>query len=147
MINETELAYSEVNAILNLLEDEFVNRIPSNVREFFKQEMDKEYIPNIRTDIGLDEQDLKSETISILTLLQINYLCDTEEEKQEILNQLSENDKKRESILKEKYNPDNIFKKKNDIQENEKNVALIEYKEPNFIKRLLNKIFKYLKIK
>lgn len=138
MVNETELAYSEVNAILELLEDEFVSRIPNSVRDFFKNEMNKEYIPNIRTDIGLDEQELKSETISILTLLQINYLCDTEEEKQEILNQLSENDKKRESILKEKYNPDNIFNNRNNTQEEV--VELVEYKEPNFIRRILDKI-------
>ena len=42
MKNETELAYSEVDAILELLEDEFVNRIPEKVRKFFKDEKNKE---------------------------------------------------------------------------------------------------------
>ena len=112
MENETELAYAEVDAILELLEDEFVNRIPKKVRKFFKDEKDKEYKPTIRSDIGLDEQDLKSETISILTLLQLNYLCDSEEEKQEILNELQENDRLKEEELREKYNPDNIFKRR-----------------------------------
>ncbi|MEI3396037.1 MAG: hypothetical protein V8R82_10295 [Clostridia bacterium] len=37
MVNETELAYAEVDAILELLEDEYVNRIPAQVREFFKK--------------------------------------------------------------------------------------------------------------
>ncbi|MBE5820649.1 MAG: hypothetical protein E7310_07590 [Clostridiales bacterium] len=145
MIEETELAYSEVNAILDLLEEDFANRIPTNIRDFFKKEMDKEYIPNIRTDIGLDEQELKSETISILTLLQINYLCNTEEEKQDILRELSENDKKRESILREKYNPDNIFKNKNNLEKSESCTALVEYKEVNIIKRILNKILSFFK--
>ena len=116
MGNETELAYAEVDAILELLEDEFVNRIPVKVREFFKDEKDKEYIPNIRSDIGLDEQALKAETISILTLLQLNYWCDSEEEKQEILNELQENDRLKEEELREKYNPDNIFKNRNNTK-------------------------------
>ena len=140
MENETELAYAEVDAILELLEDEFVNRIPEKVRKFFKDEKDKEYKPTIRIDIGLDEQDLKAATISILTLLQLNYLCDSEEEKQEILNELQENDRLKEEELREKYNPDNIFKNRKNTQDNKQNVALIEYKEPSIIKKILDKI-------
>lgn len=147
MGNETELAYAEVDAILELLEDELVNRIPEKVREFFKDEKNKEYKPTIRSDIGLDEQDLKAETISILTLLQLNYLCDSEEEKQEILNELQENDRLKEEELREKYNPDNIFKNRNNTQENKKNVALVEYKEPSIIKKILDKIRKIFRRK
>lgn len=144
MENETELAYAEVDAILELLEDEFVNRIPENVRKFFKDEKDKEYKPTIRSDIGLDEQDLKAETISILTLLQLNYLCNSEEEKQEILNELQENDRLKEEDLKEKYNPDNIFKRRNEkiISTEKEERALVEYKNYNFIRRFINKIIK-----
>lgn len=147
MENQTEQAYAEVDAILELLEEEFVNRIPEKVRKFFKDEKDKEYIPNIISDIGLDEQNLKSETISILTLLQINYLCDSEEEKQKILKELQENDKLKEEELREKYNPDNIFNKRNSIENKKQEVNLINYKEPSFMKKLLEKILKYLKIK
>ena len=145
MGNETELAYAEVDAILELLEDELVNRIPEKVREFFKDEKNKEYKPTIRSDIGLDEQDLKAETISILTLLQLNYLCDSEEEKQEILNELQENDRLKEDELREKYNPDNIFKNRNNTHENKQNVARVEYKEPSIIKKILDKIRKIFK--
>lgn len=143
-MNETELAYAEVDAILELLEDEYVNKIPAQVREFFKKEKNKEYRPNINVKIGLDTLDLKDETISILTLLQINYLCDSEEEKQEILNELYENDRLKEKELREKYNPDNIFKEKNKTQEKEV-VAMVEYKEPNFIRKILDKIKRFFK--
>lgn len=144
MENETELAYAEVDAILELLEDEFANRIPEKVRKFFKDEKDKEYKPTIRSDIGLDEQDLRAETISILTLLQLNYLCDSEEEKQEILNELQENDRLKEEELREKYNPDNIFKRRNEkiISTEKEERALVEYKNYNFIRRFINKIIK-----
>ena len=140
MVNETELAYAEVDAILELLEDEYVNRIPAQVREFFKKEKNKEYILNIRSDIGLDGQKIKAETISLLTLLQINYLCDSEEERKEILKELQENDRLKEEKLREKYNPDNIFKNKNNNLEKEENVAMVEYKEPSFIRRILDRI-------
>ena len=132
MVNETELAYAEVDAILELLEDEYVNRIPAQVREFFKKEKNKEYILNIRSDIGLDGQKIKAETISLLTLLQINYLCDSEEERKEILKELQENDRLKEEESREKYNPDNIFKNRNNKLEKEENVAMVEYKEPSF---------------
>lgn len=140
MVNETELAYAEVDAILELLEDEYVNRIPAQVREFFKKEKNKEYILNIRSDIGLDGQKIKAETISLLTLLQINYLCDSEEERKEILKELQENDRLKEEELREKYNPDNIFKNRNNKLEKEENVAMVEYKEPSFIRRTLDRI-------
>lgn len=126
MVNETELAYAEVDAILELLEDEYVNRIPAQVREFFKKEKNKEYILNIRSDIGLDGQKIKAETISLLTLLQINYLCDSEEERKEILKELQENDRLKEEELREKYNPDNIFKNRNNKLEKEENVAMVQ---------------------
>lgn len=140
MVNETELAYAEVDAILELLEDEYVNRIPAQVRDFFKKEKNKEYILNIRSDIGLDGQKIKAETISLLTLLQINYLCDSEEERKEILKELQENDRLKEEGLREKYNPDNIFKNRNNKLEKEENVAMVEYKEPSFIRRILDRI-------
>lgn len=139
MVNETELAYAEVDAILELLEDEYVNRIPAQVREFLK-EKNKEYILNIRSDIGLDGQKIKAETISLLTLLQINYLCDSEEERKEILKELQENDRLKEEESREKYNPDNIFKNRNNKLEKEENVAMVEYKEPSFIRRILDRI-------
>lgn len=143
-MNETELAYAEVDAILKLLEDEYVSKIPAQVRDFFKKEKNKEYIPNINANIDLDKQVLRDETISILTLLQINYLCDSEEEKQEILNELNENDRLKEEELREKYNPDNIFKNRNNTQEKEV-VAMVEYKEPNFIRKILDKIKRLFK--
>ena len=147
MDNETELAYAEVDAILELLEDEFVNRIPEKVRKFFKDEKDKDYKPIIRSDIGLEEQGLKAETISILTLLQINYLCNSEEEKQEILNELQENDRLKEEELREKYNPDNIFKRRDEkiISTEKEEIALVEYKNQNFIRKIINKIIKLFK--
>ena len=143
MENKSQLAYSEVDAILDMLETEAVEKIPLKVREFFKNEKDKNYIPKISEDFSeIENMELMRETICLLTILDINYWCETEKEKQFVLNKLKENDRIKEEELREKYNPDNIFKNKNNTQEI---VAMVEYKEPNFIKRILNKILSFLR--
>ena len=73
-----------------------------------------------------------------------NCDCENEEEKEELIRAYSNNDKKRNEELREKYNPDNIFKNKNKEREveqiTEEITAIAEYKKENFIKKLLNKI-------
>ena len=136
------LAYSEVYEILNLLEDEYKERVPKKVIDFFEEERNKEYSPIIDVNIPLDKQNLKRETMVLLAILNLNYWCDSEEEKQEILNGFVENEKLKklaEKELAEKYNPDNLFKKKENLEDTTE-VSMIEYNEPNFIKKLLNKI-------
>lgn len=148
MENNSLKAYSEVDAILNMLETEAVEQIPLKVREFFKKEKDKNYIPKIGEDFSeLDNMELMRETICLLTILDINYWCETEEERQFILNKLKDNDRIKEEELRERYNPDNIFKSKNKLDNsiNNESVALIEYKERSIIKRILDKILRFLK--
>ena len=61
----------------------------------------------------------------------------------------SENDKKIEAEMRERYNPDNLFKKKEKEEQNnevkQENTELIEYKEQNIFKKILNKIMKFFK--
>ncbi len=139
MINETKLAYAEVDAILELLEDEYAQRVPQKIRNFFKEEKDKNYVPIIKADISLLEQNLKRETFTILTILELNYWCDSEKEKKDLLKELKENEENYQKELYEKYNPENIFKNQ-EIKEQNQNVALVEYKEKGFIRKILDKI-------
>ena len=138
----SSLAYSEVYEILNLLEDEYKNRVPKKVIEFFERERDEKYNPIIEIDVPLDKQNLKRETMVLLAILNMNYWCDNADEKQEMLNSFNENEaskKIKEKELAEKYNPDNLFKK-NEIHEVIEEVAMVEYKEPNFIQKIISKI-------
>lgn len=141
---DSSLAYSEVYEILKLIEDKYRERIPKNVTDFFEKERDKEYIPVIDVSIPLDEQNLKRETMVLLAILNLNYWCDSEEEKEEILKEFKENARQREikkKEIEEKYNPDNIFKKKETF-DSVAEVSIIEYKEQNFIQKLILKIKK-----
>lgn len=88
------MAYSEVFAILNLLEDEYAARIPEKVKHFFKEEGLKGYEPKIDVSKSLLEQGLQRKTITLLAILQVNYWCDSEEERQALLRKFARNDGK-----------------------------------------------------
>lgn len=154
MENDDSLAYAEVDAILNLLEEDYLNKIPEKVRDFFREEKDSNYKPIIRTDIPLEEQSLRRTTGIIFAILNLNYWCESEEEKQEILNEFAQNEQKKikeQEELYNKYNPDNLFKNRrnNNIQNIEEelneNISLIKYKKQSFIKRIFEKIAVFFK--
>ena len=152
MKEDSSLAYSEIYEILKLIEDEYVNKIPKKIINFFEVERDKEYKPIIDVNIPLDEQNLKRETMVLLAILNYNYWCDSEEEKKEMQEELirnSEIKEQEEKELAERYNPDNIFKKRNEVEkpinDNNENVQLIEYKEKNIFKKIINRIMKFFK--
>ena len=148
MENDLYKAYAEVDEILALMESKYIEKIPQKMREMFKNERPLDYKPEIKVDITLDEQKLQRKTFAILAMLNLNYWCEDEDEKQKLLQAYAENDKKKEEELREKYNPDNIFKNKNTTEQTEgNNVALIEYREENFIKRVLKKIINFFKKK
>ena len=79
---------------------------------------------------------------------QIYQEGNNEEEKEELIRAYSNNDKKQNEELREKYNPDSIFKNKNKEREveqiTEEITAIAKYKKENFIKKLLNKIKRLL---
>ncbi len=147
--NELSIAYAEVYEILSFMEQKYVDMIPLKLLELFKEEKEKEYKPNIKPTIPLDEQNLQKKTLSILAMLNLNYWCENENEKKELIALYAENDKRKEEELREKYNPDNLFKKKEQIVEDneikQENTQLIEYKEQNIFKKILNKIMNFFK--
>ena len=115
---ETRQAYSEVNRILELISEEMSNKIPLKLKNFFKREMDKNYIPTIDANIPIKEQNLKRKTIAIILGLNLQYWCKDEERKKELLKVYSNNEKKYQENLRKKYNPDDVFKKeKNNVEE------------------------------
>lgn len=140
-MDNSSLAYSEVCTILNMLEDEYKERVPKNVMDFFEEERDKEYNPIIDVNIPLEKQNLKRKTLVLLAILNLNYWCDSEE-KQEILDSFAKNEELKrikEKELTENYNINNLFKKIEN-NENKTEVSLIEYKKQNFIQKIILKI-------
>lgn len=132
-------AYAEIDEILGYLPDEYVNKIPVKLREFYKKAKDKEYISKIDPYKTLDNQDMKHTTKVLLTIIYREYCCN-EEVKAELDKILIENDRKHEAEIREKYNPDNIFKKKDDSEEieNIEETALINYENKTWYKKAID---------
>ncbi len=144
MTSERMEAYVEVIEILKHMDKKYVEKIPKKLRNFFEKNCSKDYVFNLNTNKPLIEQNLKIKTLAILAMLNLNYWCESEEHKKELISRYNDNEQKYQQELREKYNPDNIFKnndKKNSIQEEiiENEVALVEYKESIF-KKIINKI-------
>lgn len=147
-MEDIKMAYCEVDMILGQMEEEYVNKVPSELRKLFKEQKRMDYSPEIKADVPLADQNLMRKTIAILAMLNLNYWCEDEKEKQDLIQMYSENDRKREDELRKKYNPDNLFKKDIDVEETIENTIseeLVEYKKENFFKMILRKIFSIFK--
>lgn len=132
----TRQAYSEVDEFLGLISNENRNKIPKRLRQFFKEEKDINYIKKINPQIPMKNQKLKEETLAIIALLNLQYWCENEEEKQRLKEIYAKNEKTYQEHLQVQFNPNEIFKKKENITESS---SIIEYKE-SIIKKLINKI-------
>lgn len=135
MNNDIASAYSEIDEILSKMEDRYVNKIPDKIRELIKKEKNNNYHPNIEFSEEILDNKLQRKTIAILAWLNLNYWCDDEEEKEKLIAIYHENDIIKDRELREKYNPDNLFKRKTKEEKTE-NVAIIEHKESTFAKIL-----------
>lgn len=130
------LAYSEVYEILNLMGKEYKNKIPTELLRIIDEERDKDYKPNINIKMPLREQNIHQRTYDILGMLQLNYWCDNENGKKELIKKFNDNNKKREKEIYEKYNPNNIFKKNGTDEEAKQPKDLIEVKEEKWYKKI-----------
>ena len=133
-----------------MLEEEYSNRIPKKVLDFFDEVRDKNYKPIIDVNKPLKEQNIERDAIILIAILDLNYWCDSEEEKKELLdifNRNTEIKNQKNKELEEKYNLDNLFIKRNSISkfEEDKDLSLIEYKEHGLFKRIIEKIQKLFK--
>ena len=142
---QTKQAYTEIDNFIELLAEDDKNKIPKKLRQFFKKEKDEEYKKNINIDIPIKEQNLKEETLALIALLNLKYICDDNKEKERLTKVYYDNDKKYQETIKEKYNPDNLFKKKYNFEEGIQHefsieTEIVEYEEKNFIQKLFNKI-------
>lgn len=147
-------ASAEINEIFKYLPKEEVEKIPSKLREFFKEASSKDYVTNINPDLPLDEQNIKEKTKDIIALIYRNYWC-SEEERKELDQKLIENDKKFEEELREKYNPDNIFKnnvtttkkEESEVKEEKIEQSLMLHETEKWYQRFLDMVKKWFKKK
>lgn len=139
---QTQEMYSEVYSILNLLGESYIKKLPVSLFNMIKEEKRQDYNPKYDSKINLEQQNIKRETLSMIALFHLNYWCNSDEEKNELKTLFKTNEEKHQAEIREKYNPDNLFKKRSLQQEENvitNEVAMVEYKEPLF-KKIINKI-------
>ena len=146
----TRQAYSEIYEFLGLLSDEQRNKIPQKLRVFFKEERDTNYIKGINPQVPIKNQELKEETLGIIALLNLQYWCEDENEKQRLKEVYAKNEQVYQEMLQVAFNPDDIFKKKTQTiekeQEEVENKQMVVYKEP-IIKRIFDSILRFLHLR
>ena len=141
MVNINNQVYSEVYDIIHHMEKDLFDKIPKSFIQLIEQNIDKNFKVNIDYSKSINEQELQRGTRVILSLIYRDYLC-SEEERKELIEKDREELKQAEEKLREKYNPDNLFKNIKDEdstpKENSK-TEMIVYKE-NIIQKLFRKI-------
>ena len=134
-------AFKEVYVILENTELTLLAKLPIELINFIKDNMNCDYKTHIQTNINIDKQSLLKETESILSLIYRSYWVTEEEKKkfavkgqQEIIEK-QQHFKSIEQIFKERKNINNITVG-ND---------LMIMKKESFIKRFFSKVLSIFK--
>ena len=80
--------------------------------ELLKNGEDIHYITKIKKDLPFEKQEISRTALILLNYINRNYWLDEEVEKQKIKNAYRLEEEKYQKLLREKYNPDEIFKKR-----------------------------------
>jgi len=133
-----EIAISETLHYLKGIKQEDIDKIPNRLIEFLQENSSKEYVCKFDYTKPLNELELQEETKGLIGMICLNYWCETEEQKKFFENKLNENEKKYQEKLREKYNPDNIFKnKQEETLVKNSNLPVVMQKE-TFFKKLIS---------
>ena len=142
----TRETYAEVDNFIECLDLYDKNKIPESIRKYFNKEKSKNYNKIIDANQPIKNQNLKDETLAIIAMLNLKYWCDDEEEKKRLMTIYSENEKKYQNELKEKYDIEKIFEERNNKKlENYQEKNLSKIKKESFWDKLKNTILKILK--
>ncbi len=138
-------AFSEVKCILDFLPINYTEKLPKKLLNIIDSLYDEKFKININPNIELKNQNFTEDTKNIIAVLKYNYWCKDDEEKENLARMFKENEQKYQENLREKYNPDNIFKNRtntfnNSIIEENECTAIVEVKEKSFLRKVFEKI-------
>ena len=91
--------YSEVYAVLTEFGEGYIDRIPDEMLNLIKSERDLNYKPQIDRNKALNEQDICKEALATIAMLELNYWCNSEEEKSGLLKILEKNEQQIKETL------------------------------------------------
>lgn len=150
MVNQKySIAIAETLFYLKGINQKDIEKIPKNFIKFLNENASSNYICDFDYTKPLNELNLTKEAKGLISMICLNYWCETEEQKTHFKNKLDENEIKYQEELKKKYNPDTMFKKVDitkDINFKEKeNLKMTEYQEPKWYCKIFFSILKIFK--
>ena len=130
-------AFTEVLEVLKHTSKSIVEKIPEKFIIFLKDNKDNEYIADIDFSKPNWEDEVKQETQAILALIYREYIV-SPEKKSELIREEQEEQIRIENAVRDKYNPDNIFKKNKEEIVVENTNLPVEIKKETFFKKLIS---------
>lgn len=142
------IAYTEVDKILDLMDEQFQQKIPSKLRKLISENKLSDYNVTINPNIPLKQQKISRKALTILAVLNYNYWCVEESDKRELIEKYKQNDKDKQEKLREQYNPDLLFKSKTKEPNTQvEDKQLIVYnKKQGLLSKMMGMIRKVLQI-
>ena len=141
-------SYFELITILNQMEEKYRSKIPPALFAFFEENSSKDSSFQLSFSLPLKDQ-ISDYTNALLAMLTLNYWCETEEEKNQLLKTFAQNDIQYQEKLKDQYSIENIFQQKKQntsitvSQESNEYLELIEKTPPPWYQKLWEKIIHF----
>lgn len=133
----------QISEILKYITPTLKARIPKKIISYIESNKSKDYNWKIDKTLPLEKQELLPTTKELITVLYKDYMCD-DIARAKLNKVLNENQIKYENEVREKYNPDNIFKERNKSYETNKmtmeNNEIVSYKKESVLSKIINKI-------
>jgi predicted transcriptional regulator len=132
--------------VLNHLSESDYNKIPEDVLQLIKDNMDKEYTWVFDESKPLKEQNVSRDTIAFLSYINMEYLLnDKQKEYMQKLHEINEQEKRKEEYSNDvKYDYSELFKRNNKTEDlgqitEKEQTSLVVYEE-GFFTKMINKI-------
>lgn len=133
---EVRNIYSEVYSLLQIFGQNYIDRLPHEIYYIIKENRNEKYNPQFNQSIDINEQNISRQTKAFIAFFKLYYWSNSKEEQKNWAKLFSENEKKYQKQLNEKYNIDSIFKNRRlknseqiDIRKNELEQEKIDIKK------------------
>lgn len=140
----------EVLDILNYTDKEDVKKIPQSFINFLTEIANKNYKANFNHNGPISGLNLRKQTRELLGFIYITWWCNEKDRNKFKSIIRSDNSKVVKTEKIENYNIDDIFKNKKELKSNvvtqnvaTEEISMIEYKEENIFKKIINKILSF----
>lgn len=151
MTKELKIAYAEVLTIISHMEIKYKEMIPQKLLAHMEKNQEQGYNFKIDFSIPLKENTFSEKTLPLLAMINLNYWCETEQERQAQLAIHKANDKEYLEQQKDKYDLSKLVKKEEVVEVIEETdtqpFLWLEVPEDNWFERLLYKIKCFFKRK